>query len=268
MSPGSTAARSCISAAPRSRLAPCAWSASSRSCASRSRLAVVSGSAGALPARAACFSSRGLGGLGLELVVGALDRRLDQLAVQRAVDDDRPAALELDQHAGGARPVDVGLGEPDRRRAVGVAVELLVQLRGVRVELVGLLAQLELGDLVRAGRAQVGGEHVAVAGVRAGRRRAPSRARGSGARRPRRCRRRGRRSRRRAGRARPCRSRAADRPPTARSRRSPISCCARSGSSSTFTRAVTRVFGQPSACAAPSSLSPRSSIARTALASS
>ena len=53
------------------------------------------------------------GGLGLKLVVGALDRALDQLAVDGAVDDDRPAALELDQHAGGARLVDVGLGEPD-----------------------------------------------------------------------------------------------------------------------------------------------------------
>src|SRR5829696_3345707 len=49
---------------------------------------------------------------------------------------------------------------------------------------------------------------------------------------------------------------------------SPTSCCARSGSSRTFTRAVTRAFGQPSACAAPSSVRPRSSIARTALASS
>jgi hypothetical protein len=31
--------------------------------------------------------------------VGALDRALDELAVERAVDDDRPAALELDQPA-------------------------------------------------------------------------------------------------------------------------------------------------------------------------
>jgi hypothetical protein len=42
---------------------------------------------------------------------------------------------------------------------------------------------------------------------------------------------------------------------------SPISCWARSGSSRIFTRAVTRVFGQPSAWAAPSSVSPRRSIA-------
>jgi hypothetical protein len=49
---------------------------------------------------------------------------------------------------------------------------------------------------------------------------------------------------------------------------SPIICWARSGSSSTFTRALTRALGQPSACAAPVSVRPRSSIARTALASS
>jgi hypothetical protein len=35
------------------------------------------------------------GGFGLQLVVGALDRALDQLAVQRAVDDDRPTALVM-----------------------------------------------------------------------------------------------------------------------------------------------------------------------------
>jgi hypothetical protein len=51
-------------------------------------------------------------GLGVELVVGALDRGLDELAVQRAVDDDRPPrSVELDQHAGGARLVHVGVGE-------------------------------------------------------------------------------------------------------------------------------------------------------------
>jgi hypothetical protein len=64
--------------------------------------------------------------------------------------------VEFDQHAGGARLVDVGVGEADRRRAVGVAVELAVQLLGLRVELVGLLAQAQLGDLVRVGALQVG----------------------------------------------------------------------------------------------------------------
>jgi len=34
-------------------------------------------------------------GLGLELVMGALDRGLDELAVQRSVDDDRAAALVM-----------------------------------------------------------------------------------------------------------------------------------------------------------------------------
>ena len=97
--------------------------------------------------------------------MGALDRLLDELAVERAVDDDRPAVLELDQHAGGARLVDVLLAEAHGRRAVGVAVELAVQLLGLRVQLLGLLAQPQLGDLVRARRVQVGGEHLVVAGV-------------------------------------------------------------------------------------------------------
>ena len=39
--------------------------------------------------------------------MGALDRALDELAVQRSVDDDRPPGLELDQHAGRARLVDI-----------------------------------------------------------------------------------------------------------------------------------------------------------------
>jgi hypothetical protein len=96
---------------------------------------------GGLPAGASgLLLLRCRGGLGLELVVGALDRALDELAVQRPVDDDRPArSIELDQHAGGARLVDVGVGEPDLRRAVGVAVALAVQLLGLGVELLGLL---------------------------------------------------------------------------------------------------------------------------------
>ena len=43
----------------------------------------------------------GRGRLGLEFVVGALGA-LDEFAVQRAVDDNWPAALELDQHPRGA----------------------------------------------------------------------------------------------------------------------------------------------------------------------
>ena len=65
------------------------------------------GSAGCLLARAVFFSLAAAVALACEVVVGALDRALDELAVERAVDDDRPAALELDQHAGGARLVDV-----------------------------------------------------------------------------------------------------------------------------------------------------------------
>src|SRR3954470_21466438 len=87
----------------------------------------------------------GRGRLGVELVVGALDRGLDELAVQRTVDDDRPAALKLDQHAGRSGLVDVLVGETDLRRSVGVAIELLVQLRGPLVELLGLLPQPQLG---------------------------------------------------------------------------------------------------------------------------
>jgi hypothetical protein len=104
------------------------------------------------------------GGLGLEAVVGALDRCLGELAVERAIDDDRPALLELDQDAGGARLIDVRVGEADLGRAVSVAVDVRVQFLCVGVELLGLLAQAQLGDLARAGAVPVGGEHLGVAG--------------------------------------------------------------------------------------------------------
>jgi hypothetical protein len=45
--------------------------------------------------------------LGVEVVVGALDRALDELVLRRSVDDHRPPRLELDQHAGRARLVDI-----------------------------------------------------------------------------------------------------------------------------------------------------------------
>jgi hypothetical protein len=61
-------------------------------------LATVSGSVGALPLRVLLFV-RGRLDLGPQVVVGALDRGLDELAVERAVDDDRLALLELDQDA-------------------------------------------------------------------------------------------------------------------------------------------------------------------------
>ena len=71
--------------------------------------------------------------------------------------------VELDQHAGGARLVDVGLGEPDLRRPVRVAVELAVQLLGLGVQVLGLLAEPQLGDRVRGGAVQVGGERLLAA---------------------------------------------------------------------------------------------------------
>jgi hypothetical protein len=145
-------------------LAPWAWSASSRSCASRSRFAALSGSAGGLPARLALLLLLGgRGGLGGQLVDGAPERALDELAVEGPVDDDRPAALELDQHARGSGLVDVGLVEADRRRAVGVAVELLVQPFRFGELRRGPLAQPQVGDLVPAGTVKVGGERLAVA---------------------------------------------------------------------------------------------------------
>ena len=100
---------------------------------------------------------------GAQRLDGPGDGLLDQLAVERAVGDDRRAALELDQHAGGARLVDVGLLEPDRRRPVRVAVELLVQLLGLAVGGLGLLAEPQLGDVVAADRVQVGRERRAAA---------------------------------------------------------------------------------------------------------
>jgi hypothetical protein len=65
-------------------------------------LATLIGSAGALPARVAFVSFAAF----LQLVVGALDRALDELAVERTIRDDRPAAPELDQHPGGPRLID------------------------------------------------------------------------------------------------------------------------------------------------------------------
>ena len=106
------------------------------------------------------------GGLrAVEVVVGALDRGLDELAIQRAVNDDRPAALELDQHTRRARLVDVLVADAQLRRAVCVAVGLLVERFGLLVELLGLLAQAQLGDLLAAGAVQVGSEHFAVTAV-------------------------------------------------------------------------------------------------------
>jgi hypothetical protein len=83
---------------------------------SRDRLGFADAGGDRHPARLA-FLGRGRlllrcrGSLRLEVVMGALDRRLDELAVQRAVDDDRPPrSVELDQHAGGP-----GFGRRRRR---------------------------------------------------------------------------------------------------------------------------------------------------------
>jgi hypothetical protein len=72
----------------------------------------------------------GLGALGLlaQLLGGALDRALGELAIQRPVDDDRRGLSELDQDARGPCLVDVQFAEADRRRAVGVLVDLAVEL--------------------------------------------------------------------------------------------------------------------------------------------
>jgi hypothetical protein len=55
--------------------------------------------------------------------------------------------------------------EADLRRAVGVAVDLLVELLGLLIELLGLLPEAQLGDLVPVGGVQVRGEHLAVAAM-------------------------------------------------------------------------------------------------------
>ena len=90
MSLGSTVARLWTSAWPRSRLAPCAWSVSSRA-ARRARACRGDRVRRLLAGAGGLLLLGGRGRLGLEVVVGALDRALDELAVQRAVDDDRPA---------------------------------------------------------------------------------------------------------------------------------------------------------------------------------
>ena len=84
---------------------------------------------------------------------------LCELAVQVAVDNDRVAVVELDQHASGACLVDLCRAELHARRPVGVAVELAVQLLGLRISCGDLLAEAQLPDLVLAERAEVGGKH-------------------------------------------------------------------------------------------------------------
>ena len=78
-----------------------------------------------------------------------------------AVNDQRPAALELDHHPGGAGLVDLRLAEADVG-AVGVAVELAGELDRSLIQRLGLLAQPQRGDVVRVDAAEVRGEHLAV----------------------------------------------------------------------------------------------------------
>jgi len=66
-----------------------------------------------------------------QLLNGPRDRLLGQLAVQRWVGDDRVAAIQLDQDPSGAGLIGVGWVEAKRRRAVGVLVDLLVELLGL-----------------------------------------------------------------------------------------------------------------------------------------
>jgi hypothetical protein len=74
----------------------------------------------------------------------------------------RPRSNSISTPAARARSTSTSV---HRRRAVGVAVQLSVQLLRLRVELLGLLAEPQLGDLVRARGLQVGGEHLAAATV-------------------------------------------------------------------------------------------------------
>ena len=92
----------------------------------------------------------------------ARDHLLGELAVQRAVGDARRAAVELDQHPGRPRLVDVGGHEAKRRRAVGVPVDLLVQLLGLGDERVGLRAQPQRLEVTVVDGAQVDAEAVLV----------------------------------------------------------------------------------------------------------
>src|ERR1700755_1413870 len=102
------------------------------------------------------------GDLRLELRHGAGDRRLDQLAIERAVDDDRRRALELDHHAGSTGLVHLALIEPHVDVA-RIAIENAGQLPGALLRRLRLLPELERRDLVAVdATAQMRGEHLAV----------------------------------------------------------------------------------------------------------
>ena len=77
-------------------------------------------------------------GLLAQLLYGACERLLGELAVQRMVDDHQ-RTLALDRHPGRAGLVDIQLVEADRRPAVGVTVDRLVKLLDLRQLLVAFL---------------------------------------------------------------------------------------------------------------------------------
>ena len=142
---------------------PWAWAVSSAHSRAVLGLELLLGRALVLALRS---PRRAVGDVGLlggaQLLERAVDRLLGELTEQRLVGDDRRAVLELDQDARRARLVDLGLGEADDRRAVGVTVDLPVQRLRLRVGGVGLLAETQLRDLVRVEPVQVRGEGLAV----------------------------------------------------------------------------------------------------------
>ena len=113
------------------------------------RAALTRGPAGPL---ALALLARALLRPSAQLLDRARHGGLDQLAVDATVEN-HPGAIQLEQHAGRARLIDLGVADPDRRRPVGIAVQLAVQRLGLRVERGGLLARLQLGDLVLIQRA-------------------------------------------------------------------------------------------------------------------
>ena len=145
---GSTVASSSSSAAPSSRLTRCARRVNSRACARCSASACSRGERSRRPPlvlRSRCSSARACARARSSATVRATAALTSsrytlrsRITVARPSSSSTPAALRL---------VDLGLGEPDRRRPVGVAVELLVQRLRLRCRGRGLLAELQLGDL-------------------------------------------------------------------------------------------------------------------------
>ena len=200
MSAGSTVARPLSSPAPRSRLTPCACSASSRSC----RRSLALGLGHRVGGRAVRFGSGGLA-LRSGLARGDLaPPALTTVRVIAALTSSRyserstisgAAVLELDRHAGGARLVDLArqrTAPSARRRRSGQAA--CAARRPRSYSRLGLLAELA----ARRSRSRRPTSRCAANTLRGALAQraspAPSRARGPAARRPTRCRRPGSRS--------------------------------------------------------------------------